>query len=94
MTCVNSQLSHISQAYSKIGRIYNKYSFSRLCLLNLYFNFRRIPKCLDTLKIIFSFYNIKNGHASNYLRELIPPTVQSTTVLPLKKRFGFNNTFL
>jgi hypothetical protein len=22
------------------------------------------------------FYNIKNGHAPNYLRELIPPTVQ------------------
>jgi transposase-like protein len=25
-------------------------------LRNLYFNFRRIPKCLDTLKIIFSMW--------------------------------------
>jgi hypothetical protein len=32
------------------------YSFSRFCLINLYFNFRRIPKCLDTLKIIFSMW--------------------------------------
>ena len=30
------------------------------------------------------FYNIKNGHAPNYLRELIPPTVQSTTIYPLR----------
>jgi hypothetical protein len=30
------------------------------------------------------FYNIKNGHAPNYLRELIPPTVQSTTTYPLR----------
>ena len=30
--------------------------FSRFCLPNLYFNFRRIPKCLDTLKIIFSMW--------------------------------------
>jgi hypothetical protein len=29
------------------------------------------------------FYNIKNRHAPNYLRELIPPTVQSTTTYPL-----------
>ena len=40
------------------------------------------------------FHNIKNGHAPNYLRELIPPTVQKHNYLPLKKRFGFNNTFL
>jgi hypothetical protein len=33
---------------------YTKYSFSRFCLLNLYFNFRSIPKCLDTFKIMFS----------------------------------------
>jgi hypothetical protein len=30
------------------------------------------------------FYNIKNGHAPNYLRELIPPTVQSATIYPLR----------
>ena len=30
------------------------------------------------------FYNIKNGHAPNYLRELIPPIVQSTTIYPLR----------
>jgi hypothetical protein len=30
------------------------------------------------------FYNIKNGHAPNYLRELIPVTVQSTTIYPLR----------
>ena len=30
------------------------------------------------------FYNIKNGHAPNYLRKLIPPTVQSTTTYPLR----------
>ena len=30
------------------------------------------------------FYNIKNEHAPNYLRELIPPTVQSTTIYPLR----------
>jgi hypothetical protein len=30
------------------------------------------------------FYNIKNGHAPNYLRELIPPTVQSTPTYPLR----------
>ena len=30
------------------------------------------------------FYNIKNGHAPTYLRELIPPTVQSTTTHPLR----------
>ena len=30
------------------------------------------------------FYNIKNGHAPNYLRELIPPTVQITTIYPLR----------
>ena len=30
------------------------------------------------------FYNIKNGHEPNYLRELIPPTVQSTTTYPLR----------
>jgi hypothetical protein len=30
------------------------------------------------------FYNIKNGHAPNYLKELIPPTVQSTTIYPLR----------
>jgi hypothetical protein len=29
-------------------------------------------------------YNIKNGHAPNYLRELIPPTVQSTTIYSLR----------
>jgi hypothetical protein len=28
------------------------------------------------------FYNIKNGHAPNYLRELIPPTVQSKLFTP------------
>jgi hypothetical protein len=30
------------------------------------------------------FYNIKNGHAPNYIRELIPATVQSTTIYPLR----------
>ena len=30
------------------------------------------------------FYNIKNGHAPNYLRELIPSIVQSTTIYPLR----------
>jgi hypothetical protein len=30
------------------------------------------------------FYNIKNGHAPNCLRELIPPIVQSTTIYPLR----------
>ena len=30
------------------------------------------------------FYNIKNGHAPYYLRELILPTVQSTTICPLR----------
>ena len=33
------------------------------------------------------FYNIKNGHTPNFLRELIPPTVQSTkctTIYPLR----------
>jgi hypothetical protein len=30
------------------------------------------------------FCNIKNGHAPNYLRELIPPTVQNTTIYPLR----------
>ena len=30
------------------------------------------------------FYNIKNGHALNYLRELIPSTVQGTTTYPLR----------
>jgi hypothetical protein len=45
--------------------------------------------------ILSTVFHIKNGHAPNYLRELIPPTIQSTTIyLPLKKRFGFNNTFL
>ena len=29
-------------------------------------------------------YNIKNGHAQNYFRERIPPTVQSTTTYPLR----------
>jgi hypothetical protein len=31
-------------------------SLSRFCLLNPYFNFRSIPKCLDTLKIMFSMW--------------------------------------
>jgi hypothetical protein len=31
-----------------------------------------------------SFYNIKNEHALNYLRERIPPTVQSTSIYPLR----------
>jgi hypothetical protein len=40
-------------------------------------------------------YNIMNGHAQNYLRECIPPTVHTKhNYLPLKKRFGLNNTFL
>jgi hypothetical protein len=30
------------------------------------------------------FYNIKNGHAPNSLRELIPATVQSTTIYSLR----------
>ena len=30
------------------------------------------------------FYNIKNGHAPNYLRELIHPSVQSTTTYPIR----------
>ena len=30
------------------------------------------------------YYNIKNGHAPTYLRELIPPNVQSTTTYPLR----------
>ena len=30
------------------------------------------------------FYNIKNGRAPNYLRELIPPTVQITSIYPLR----------
>jgi hypothetical protein len=30
------------------------------------------------------FYNIKNGHAPNYLTELIPPTIQSTIIYPLR----------
>ena len=30
------------------------------------------------------FYNINKGHAPNYLRELIPPAVQSTTIYPLR----------
>jgi hypothetical protein len=30
------------------------------------------------------FYNIKNGHAPNYLGDLIPPTVQSTTIYPFR----------
>ena len=31
-------------------------SFSTFCLLNLYFNFRSIPKSLDTFKIMFSMW--------------------------------------
>ena len=31
-----------------------------------------------------SYFNIKNEHAPNYLRELIPPAVQITSIYPLR----------
>ena len=38
---------------------------------------------LDNRKLQL-FYNIKNGYAPNYLTELIPATVQRTTMYPLR----------
>jgi hypothetical protein len=40
------------------------------------------------------FYNIKNGHAPNYLGDLIPPTVQSTTIYPVFVKIGYPVTIL
>ena len=30
------------------------------------------------------FYNIQNNNTSRYLCDLIPPTIQSTTIYPLR----------
>jgi hypothetical protein len=41
-------------------------------------------KFSETIIKMFRDTFLKNGHAPNYLRELIPPTVQSTTIYPLR----------
>jgi hypothetical protein len=40
------------------------------------------------------FYNIQNNNALRYLCDLIPPTIQSTTVYPLRNGSDIYNIIL
>jgi hypothetical protein len=61
------------------------------CLFHFVSSVTVIPKCLwsrleerRTRRKLHLLYNIQNGCTPSYLLDLIPPTIQSTTIYPLK----------